>query len=737
MGLNHERARSGKCLLAVTPAGCQFRLTWWNDSDYGDPTDDPSREIILVTARSSDTLTVTRGQEGTSAVNHNTAGKTYRLALYFTKAWVDELNAQINASTGAINNVVDCASDASCDAVIGTIGSAVKTLRVSRTEAIANNLTIPANITVEFTGAGVMAIAAGVVVTFQSPEQIKAPVRSQIFSFVSPGTGAIAFVKPGLLPITWCGAIAGDGVDDAPAFQKCHQGFDGGSVADATLEIPAGTYTWNTQVNSGLAGLVIRMVGATLDGSGLVGTGDTGVHGTLNTLSVFRLTGQRQRVVGGRITCTNTVNTNKNCVGVLLSGASNARVSSIQIDGAYACVWAGGNTVDLTLFRVDLSGCAYPFYGGFAASPTNPELTHLELLDVRAHNSTVGAGAILESHVYDVQILGGYYYANAGEGIHIETGGERVAIIGANIYGNTGTGLRVRYWGNSGTTAGKWGFGRRLQISDLTLRNNGGDNLSVQLDDYSAFASVGGVEEVKIAGNWSEGAGGDGYDIGCVRCIVADNGAYRNTGNGFLFRSLAHATIGNNQSWDNGTTTVRKTGYLFLTAATTGGTPPDSTGVAFSGNIAGDTRTGTARTQTYGFDLTKVSNSTFFGNRGNNHFTAEWTGTGGSGNSFLQNVGTVDGTNTIGAPIIKHLFGSKTFDPPSTANNSQWNTTVTVAGAALGDAALCGFSTAMPISWLFRGHVTAADTVTCSADNYTGATVDLASGTLIAEVFKH
>ena len=56
-----------------------FNVTWWNYTDYTDPTDDPNVEIVRVTAVATDTLTITRAQENTSAATHNTGGKTYRM----------------------------------------------------------------------------------------------------------------------------------------------------------------------------------------------------------------------------------------------------------------------------------------------------------------------------------------------------------------------------------------------------------------------------------------------------------------------------------------------------------------------------------------------------------------------------------------------------------------------------------------------------------------------------------
>ncbi len=68
-----------------------FNAVWWNATDYADPSDDPNVEIVRVTVISTDTLTVTRGQESTSAATHNTAGKTYKMIGAFTKKTYDDI----------------------------------------------------------------------------------------------------------------------------------------------------------------------------------------------------------------------------------------------------------------------------------------------------------------------------------------------------------------------------------------------------------------------------------------------------------------------------------------------------------------------------------------------------------------------------------------------------------------------------------------------------------------------
>lgn len=80
-----------------------FNLIWWNSTNYPDPSDDPNKEIVRCTVRSTDTLTITRAQEGTSATTKNTSGKTYKMILALTAKTVDDIqtDAQSKVNTHA------------------------------------------------------------------------------------------------------------------------------------------------------------------------------------------------------------------------------------------------------------------------------------------------------------------------------------------------------------------------------------------------------------------------------------------------------------------------------------------------------------------------------------------------------------------------------------------------------------------------------------------------------------
>lgn len=89
----------GERLHSATP----YNLVWWNATDFPDPADDPVVEIVRVTDRTDDTLTITRAQEGTAASDHNLAGKTYKMIAGLTaKVINEELVGDVHGSGPAL-----------------------------------------------------------------------------------------------------------------------------------------------------------------------------------------------------------------------------------------------------------------------------------------------------------------------------------------------------------------------------------------------------------------------------------------------------------------------------------------------------------------------------------------------------------------------------------------------------------------------------------------------------------
>lgn len=108
------------------PATGNFNVVWYNSSDYPDPSDDPSVEIVRVTAKSTDTLTVTRAQEGTSASVKNVGGKTYKMILSFTKKTYDDLSTEfVNVSGDTMNGTLAMGSNQISGSNVSFTGGAI------------------------------------------------------------------------------------------------------------------------------------------------------------------------------------------------------------------------------------------------------------------------------------------------------------------------------------------------------------------------------------------------------------------------------------------------------------------------------------------------------------------------------------------------------------------------------------------------------------------------------------
>lgn len=98
---------------------------------------------------------------------------------------------------------------ASLDAAVSALGSTPATLLISTALSVIANTTVPATLTLEFTGSGSLAVPTGKVVTINGP--IQAPLK-QIFVLTGSGTVTLA-VATDVHP-EWWGAVA-DGVTDS------------------------------------------------------------------------------------------------------------------------------------------------------------------------------------------------------------------------------------------------------------------------------------------------------------------------------------------------------------------------------------------------------------------------------------------------------------------------------------------------------------------------------------------
>ena len=94
------------------PTTAEYNLPWWDSSTYADPADDPKVEIIRVTGKTGDTLTITRGQEGTAASTKNTSGSTYKMILGVTAKIISDFDSdKLSKSLYDVNTILAADTD--------------------------------------------------------------------------------------------------------------------------------------------------------------------------------------------------------------------------------------------------------------------------------------------------------------------------------------------------------------------------------------------------------------------------------------------------------------------------------------------------------------------------------------------------------------------------------------------------------------------------------------------------
>ena len=326
---------SATSMVATTGVGTRFpssfpyTVTIYNCTDYGASHLDPSRERVRVTNRVSDTFTITRGQESTSAVNHNTAGKTYCIQQSLTKAMVDAIRTDIANAGGAINDVVDASTYASLNAAIADVcgGSAVKMLRISNTQTLSGNATVCSNVSLWIVGSGKISINASVTLILNGP--LIAPVRKL---FEGAGTvQGLTFARG-----EWFGCARDGTTDDTACLQTALNSISSGG---GKLVAGKGTYK--------ITGQLLVPSDITIEGEGPAATFFKGQI----TTGIFRSPNQGNkyyRWTFEKFTCDNTDRANAGgiCFDLLnVEDSSFAGVYAQNVEMGWRVSAGSGQTV--------------------------------------------------------------------------------------------------------------------------------------------------------------------------------------------------------------------------------------------------------------------------------------------------------------------------------------------------------------------------------------------------------
>ncbi len=82
-----------------------FNVVWY-ESGHHSPLSDPNNEIVCVTAVAGDILTITRGQEGTSAVAHDGVASSYSLELVVTEKQRNTIESALQSMNPSASQTV-------------------------------------------------------------------------------------------------------------------------------------------------------------------------------------------------------------------------------------------------------------------------------------------------------------------------------------------------------------------------------------------------------------------------------------------------------------------------------------------------------------------------------------------------------------------------------------------------------------------------------------------------------
>jgi hypothetical protein len=158
----------------------------------------------------------------------------------------------------------------------------------------------------------------------------------------------------------------------------------------------------------------------------------------------------------------------------------------------------------------------------------------------------------------------------------------------------------------------------------------------------------------------------------------------------------------------------------------------DSTGIIFPAFANFADRVGLVAGST-GFNAIHRSNDTTTGW----YFPASATmaaTTGGTERTRWSSSGFTIGAS--GTPIASVISATATLDFPSISTLTSADLTITVTGAATGDVVALGLPAAPTAGIAWNAFVSATNTVTVRAHNYTGSSIDPASAAFRVQVTK-
>ena len=366
------------------------------------------------------------------------------------------------------------------------------------------------------------------------------------------------------------------------------------------------------------------------------------------------------------------------------------------------------------------------------------------MLKVVYQGDPTGPGAFsrLPVRLKNFGVYGNKLGAIAGHGIVLEAA--RYAVVeDVIIYHCPGDGLRGRTGGSAAVQLNNHTFTRVHAVY------NTGDGFDIAGDDGSIVQCIAGAN------------GGDGFILfgGKVysACLAWNNGRF-----GFRMENFTDTDLNGCAAYDNNSAgfsisnanmiglngcTGMRNGQNEATATLSAGVVVSgaSKGISIKGFRSGNKyNSNAAQTQKYGISIVDADSEV-------DYAFPSYPSNGTVGADMKDLVSPVNDVSTAsGSRLSRFKVGSngneikniwtatRSWDPGSLADGATSPAvTLTISGAAVGDPVVAGFSSITAGGWVLAAHVTAANTVSVTVTNRTGATADLPNGTLRATVVHH
>lgn len=512
---------------------------------------------------------------------------------------------------------------------------------------------------------------------------------------ISPTSGTAGRYKriiPGNYQSSWWGTVGDDTANDTAALNAA---FVAAAAAGVELRITAGTYSVTTLTVptgskiSGVPGKSIIKARAAMTGP-LLEAADDG-----DDISIDGLTLNGNSLANYGYFAEGTLSerhriTNLNISGVTDDGIRIRQASDLLID---RCVITTPGIHGITITTIVTN---FVITNNIINNPGGAGVIFSQAIyGVISDNVITAAGAtgdgITGYHVNNkhVTISGNVIKNTANHAIHV--GGSYLTITG-NTIDDTPANNGIMLWATTtGASTDPSAASNQCVIADNAI--NSTFRYGVYLENCHGCT---------VSGNTSNAASKyHYYFLNSTRLAITGN--YGRTGleGGYLFQGAVGCVATGNLSYNNAAD-----GFRLAASAV----PTSSTANTLTGN---------------------VSNTD---NRGFIEAAAEADANYLSANRVVSSVSTAfirSGASSVFDNVP--LVGTATYDPASLADGAGVTTTVTVTGAALGDFAEASFSIDLA-SVMLTSWVSAVNTVSVRFQNESGGVVDLASGTIRAQV---